>query len=130
MVKNIITWKIIIILLFVNCVLIGKDYLTTGVKVELSNNSGGTLKAIEIYYNEGIQRISILNPKEKRGFYINPSGETTLEVRWFDQAGRECFADDIGYFTKNDKGMITIDFRPNGHLSSHEDYHFLFHSAW
>lgn len=130
MFKRLISWKIIFILLFVNSFLVVKDYLTTGVKVELSNNSGDTLKAIEIYYLEGVQRIAILDPQGKNVFYINPSGETTLQVRWFDQTGREYFADDIGYFTKNDKGIIIIDFRPHGHLSCHEDYDFLFHSAW
>ena len=99
-------------------------------KVELSNNSGSTLKAIEFYYSGGIQRISILSPQEDATFYVNPSGETTIEVRWFDEAGNEYFADDIGYFQTNNKGLITISFRPNGHLASHEDYSLLFYSAW
>lgn len=130
MLKKLLSWKIILALLCVNSFLVVKEYLTTGVRIELSNNSGGTLKAIEIYYHEGIQRIPILNPREQKVFYINPSGETTLEVRWFDQTGGEYFADGIGHFTQNDKGMVSIDFRPEGHLSCHEEYHYLFHSAW
>ncbi len=124
-IKKIITWKVIIILLFINIFLIGKDYLTRGVKVELSNNSGSTLKAIEAYYRGGIQRIWVLHPQENTSFYVNPLGDSGFEVRWFDETGKEYFVGDIAYLMKNDKGVLTVDLRPNGHLSSHRDF-----SAW
>ena len=123
--NRIITWKIVIILLFINIFLIGKDYLTTGVKVELSNNSGSMLKAIEVYYSEGIHRISVLHPQEKTSFQVHPLGETGIVVRWFDEIGKEYFVGDLAYIMRIDRGVLTIDFRPNGRLSSHEDY-----SAW
>ena len=129
MLNRIITWKIIIILLFINIFLIGRDYLTTGVKVELSNNSGSTLKAIEVYYEvyyrEAIHRISVFHPQEKMSFYVRPLGETGIMVRWFDEIGEEHFVGDMAYIMRTDRGVLTIDFRPNGRLSSHEDY-----SAW
>lgn len=123
--KNIVTWKVIIILLLINISLIGKEYFTRGVKVELSNNSGSTLRAVEAYYRGGIEKISVLQPQEKMSFYVKPLGDSGFTVRWFDEAGEEYFVGDLAYIMRTDNGLLSIDFRPNGRISSHEDY-----SAW
>ena len=97
--------------------LAGYFYWTWGVYVAITNNTDSVLKNIQISYTGGKIDIEKMGPYSSYGQYVNPTGESHLELEWHDSSGTRQSSTIEVYFEHNYTGSIKITVDPNNQVS-------------
>ena len=95
----------------------GYHYLTRGIRVSITNNTNSVLKDVEISYTGGVVHITKLRPNELYSTYINPTGESHLELKWLEPSGKKHFHRIDVYFECDYTGSVTITVDPGYKVS-------------
>jgi hypothetical protein len=57
------------------------------VRVCITNQSKNIINKVELSYREGTVAIGNLNPGQSQIVYVNPTGESALDINWSDNSG-------------------------------------------
>ena len=90
--------------------------------VVITNEGEMEVTGISAEYTGGSIDLPILAPKKSKAFRINPTGESTLILKYKDPVTKEIQRKDLDlYFETNYSGKIVIKFDSNGKISYQEE---------
>ena len=115
--KKLLSYLLILSIVIGLSLLTGYFYWTRGIYVAITNNTDSVLKNINIFYTGGVINIEELEPNNSYDKYINPTGESDLELEWNDSSRtRQSSTIDV-YFEPNYSGSVEITIDPNNQVS-------------
>jgi hypothetical protein len=81
-----ICW-LVIFLIIAALGLYGYLFCTRGVQINITNQSKNIINNVELSFRGGIITVGNLKPKQSKIVYVNPAGESALDVNWSDSNG-------------------------------------------
>ena len=96
---------------------LGYYYLTTGVRILVTNESDATLRNMELIYQGGVERIEELGSNATYTTHVNPTSESHLELSWIDSKRQKHFCRIDVYMEPDYIGSVTIKIDQNYRIS-------------
>jgi hypothetical protein len=99
------------------------DRTSKGIEVVLANKTGANITNVRVHFTGGVINAGTLTNEETYRTYLQPKGESHLELHFRDGAGKE-HSHNIGvYFEHGYLGQILIDVLPDGKVVWKDNTH-------
>ena len=88
-----------------------------GIAVTIENKSGHNIRNVVLSYRGGKKEIKEIKNDKSWSGYVNPNGESHLEIDYIDEQDIKHHSKIDCYFEKNYQGSLEIKIGKNGNLS-------------